>query len=375
MNTELQPKGRHQGWGSVPAGSFVLTLAAAATAQSPQHLVVPAAHATIDAPSQLWIPGGNNPVRQQTLVGASHLQPLLGTELLALELRRTAKNRAFPGGSADLTVTLSTAPVQPLSIGRTFADNVGHNAAVVFSGTVSLPASPIELGPTVGWSANNVVRIVFQTPFVYTGGTLCIDITGLPVAGLSTDDWLADAAFEDLFGTAVDLGPGCGLYAGTSGATSSVSERSLLPGSNARFRAYGTPGSLAIAAHGAPAATPLPLSAFGVQAPGCLVHLDPTLILATTVHWFEVESDPLLAMRGGVAEAYVPLPGAAWMFGLSLTTQWFDLIQPATSNAVQWTVASQLPTLDMALAEGHPSLPQAEVVAPHRAHVFRFEYR
>ena len=71
----------------------------------------------------------------------------------------------------------------------------------------------------------------------------------------------------------------------------------------------------------------------------------------------------------------MPLPGDPWLFGLTLATQWFDLAQPATSNALQWTVASQVPTLDMAFCEGHPSLPQAEVVAPYRAHVFRFEYQ
>lgn len=40
------------------------------------------------------------------------------------------------------------------------------------------------------------------------------------------------------------------------------------------------------------------------------------------------------------------LPGAPWVFGLTLATQWFDLSQPATSNALQWTVTNQLPTLD-----------------------------
>ncbi|MCB9886117.1 MAG: hypothetical protein H6838_11535 [Planctomycetes bacterium] len=344
-------------------------------AQAPQHLVVPAAHSTSDAPSQLWIPGANNPVRQQTIVGAAHLQALQGHSITAIELRRTAKDRAFPGGSTNITVTLSTSPRQPLAMARTFADNVGGDAAVVFSGTVALPASPAELGPTVAWSPANTVRIALQNPFAYVAGPLCIDVTGAPIAGQTTDDWLADAAFEDLSGAVVEFGAGCGNYAGNTGAWSSASERSLVPGCAARFRAYGTPGGLAIAAFGAPAAGPMPLSAFGVPAPGCAVHLDPTQVLATTLHWFEPQGDPLLAARGGVAEAFVQLPGDPWLFGLTLATQWFDLAQPATSNALQWTVAAQLPTLDMAFCEGHPSQPQAEVVAPYRAHVLRFEFQ
>ena len=108
------------------------TTASAAPAQAPQHLTVPATHTTTDAPSQLWIPGANNPVRQQTIVGATHLQAVLGHAILAIELRRTAKNRAFPGGTANLTVILSTSPRQPLAIARTFADNVGGDAVVVW---------------------------------------------------------------------------------------------------------------------------------------------------------------------------------------------------------------------------------------------------
>ena len=46
----------------------------------------------------------------------------------------------------------------------------------------------------------------------------------------------------------------------------------------------------------------------------------------------------------------------------------------ATSNAIQWTIASAVPTLDMALVEGHPSAAGGEV-SVHLAHVMRFEFQ
>jgi hypothetical protein len=147
-------------------------------AQAPQHAVVPAVYASNDAISYGWIAGASRDVRQQTLVGASHLQALLGRELLALELRRTAADETYQGGTAHLTVVLSTSPNEPLRTSPTYYANVGPDAVQVHSGPVTLPTSPPALGPTVPWSAQNTVRIQFSTPFVYRGGTLCIDVVG-----------------------------------------------------------------------------------------------------------------------------------------------------------------------------------------------------
>lgn len=56
-----------------------------------------------------------------------------------------------------------------------------------------------------------------------------------------------------------------------------------------------------------------------------------------------------------------------------MTTQWLDLSQPATSNAIQWTVASSMPTIDMALVDGVPNDPRG-LVSVHHAHVWRIEH-
>src|SRR5688572_11508272 len=94
----------------IVAFSPVFTVAQA----PPQHLVVPAAHAQNDAISHVWLPGASQDVRQVTLVGAGHLQSLVGRELTAIEYRRSAANEIYLGGTANMTVELSIAPHGPL---------------------------------------------------------------------------------------------------------------------------------------------------------------------------------------------------------------------------------------------------------------------
>jgi len=146
-----------------------------------------------------------------------------------------------------------------------------------------------------------------------------------------------------------------------------------VPGARARFWADGIPNGFAIAAFGQASPVPIPLSAFGIPSPNCNCHLVPAAILATMVVPYVPEVHPLL-VNMATAEVLVPLPADPSWFGLQLTTQWFDLAQLATSNAITWTVASAIPTLDMALNEGHPAESTGNVTV-HLAHVMRFEYQ
>lgn len=355
------------------------TLCAALAAQS--HLVVPAAYASTDAMSYEWIAGATDPQRQQTLVGQSHLQAMVNRNVHAIELRRTAVDEAYAAGAADLTVTLSTAPHTPLMCSNVFAANVGGDALQVFSGTVTLPASPAVAGGTgsaVAWTPANTVRIAFQQPFLYTGGTLCIDVVGQPIAGQETW-WMADAIEEVTPGTGVvDLGPGCGAYGGPQRQWSFAMRRSLVPGGRAMFRAEGPPNGMTLALFGAEARPPMfpvypSLSQWGVPTPGCVSYVDPTRLLATIPAIYEPETHPSSSIAA-LAEVLVHLPTDPSWFGFQLTTQWFDLGQLASSNGLRWTVGGAAPTLDMALNEGNPAGATGHVTT-YLAHVLRFEHQ
>lgn len=347
------------------------TSTTALLAQTPQFDVIPVAATSTDLVSYEWIAGASRPLRQQTLIGASHLTGLVGRTLTALELRRNAANEIYQGGTLSLTVTLSIAPHAPLQATNAFVNNLGANAVQVFSGQLNLPTSPATTGTTVAWTANNILRVPFATPFLYLGGPLCIDVVGTPVNGQNANWWMADAMFEDIAGARTNLGGGCGAYGGPAHEWSNVAVRSLLPGAYARFFAFGPPLSFGIAAFGTKSPAPIPLSLLGFPSgPGCNLMLGS--IDALFLEMFEPETHPGLLARGGMAEVRLKIPADPAVFGATLTTQWLEWTQMATSNAIEWTVASAIPTLDMALLEGHPQEATGELTV-HLAPVVRFE--
>jgi hypothetical protein len=349
-----------------------LSAASALTAQV-QHTVVPAANASQDAVAFQWIAGASRDVRQQTLIGQSHLQSVVGRVITALELRRTAVAEAYTGGIAALNVTLSTSPRLPLTTSPTFQQNHGIDAALVFQGFVALPGSPATTGSSVPWDAANVVRIQFDTPFLYQGGTMCIDVVGNAVAGQTADWWMADAEFEDLAGTKTEIGTGCGTFGGSNGRWSFVNTRSLLVGAPAHFWANGPANGFAVAVFGEGTTNGIPLSQLGLDAPGCMCHVLPNAIVAAELALFAPDPDPRLAGRGGVADLRFQIPNLPSSLNLTMTTQWLELSGPATSNAIRWTVCGTAPSIDMALVEGHPSMADGNVNV-HLAHVWRIEH-
>src|SRR5215475_4451174 len=97
-------------------GSFLV----AQGAPPPQHAVVPAAYATTDAVAYEWIAGASRNLRQQTLVGASHLVGLVNHYVTAIEFRRTDANEVYAGGTTTMSVTLSTSPRDPLTCSNAY---------------------------------------------------------------------------------------------------------------------------------------------------------------------------------------------------------------------------------------------------------------
>jgi hypothetical protein len=348
----------------------LLVFVSALAAQS--HTVVPAAAATSDAVSMMWLPGCAASLRQQTLVGPTRLPGRNGQTLQAIEFRRQGTNEAYVGGAVQWMVRVANAPVTPLSASRAFATNLGGAPTTVFQGVLTVPSSPAVTGTTVDWTSNNVVRVPFTTPFVYTGGTLCLDILGHAVSGQRVTWWPADCEFEDVAGTVVDLGAGCHASGAPASETNRIMARTLLRGGQAQFFARGTAGDLALLMHGTPAAMPVPLVALGLPAhPACRSYLDPAGIAAVTLSLFVTEPGVL---GGGYCEQFLPLPNEPWILGASMASQWAGVPSWTVTNGVQWTVGTAIPTLDMAHIEGNANDVDG-VVAVHQAHVIRFEFQ
>lgn len=347
-----------------------LTIATGLRAQA-SFTVVPPQHAAVDANHQTGVPGVVDQ-RTQILVGASQLTTMIGQSIQAIELRRSAADETFAGGAINLTVNISVAPHTPLDCSATFSQNIGANPTAVFSGLVNVPTSPAITGTAVAWTPNNVVRVPVVPPYQYNGGPLCIDIVGHPVAGQEVQWWAADATYQQLPGTTSDLGGGCSSNPASLGNWSSIETHSLVTGGHARMLAFGSPYGLAIAAIG-PQSAPIPLTTLGFNPPGaCALRVFPLVILIPTL--FIPDPDPAFAASGGIADILVKIPNIPAAQGFTLTTQWFDWTQQATSNAIKWTIAASVPSLDMASIEGH-ALDTEGNASVHIAPVIRFEHQ
>ena len=103
-----------------------------------------------------------------------------------------------------------------------------------------------------------------------------------------------------------------------------------------------------------------------------LCGIPERLIDAIQASVFVPDANAGLLHRGGLASVEVRVPNDPAVFGATLTTQWLEWSQQASSNAIEWTVANAAPGLGMALLEGHPQEASGHLTV-HLAHVLRFE--
>ena len=346
------------------AAAFATTIA---HAQVPQFTVIPAAYLTADAPGMLWVPGASKPLRQQQIIDDSLLQGLVGQTLTALEFRRNAQADDFQAGSLNLTVALSITSTEPLSTSSTFANNIDPSPApapvTVFTGQLQLPASPATTTP--GWTASNILRIPFQTSFVYQGGNLCIDIVGSPL-GQPAGWWPCDADQSPVTGTVVDLGGGCGAYGGPQHRWSTAVPRTLVPGGEGSFFAFGPLGSFGLIGFATEFPPGWPLALVLPAAPlNCTMFINLPIALDFVMFVDNGLADPR-------ADYVVPIPNTPTVIGGTLTTQWIEWSQQVSSNALTWTIGNA-PSIKMAHVDGYASDPSGELFVD-LAHVVRFEH-
>lgn len=338
-----------------------------AVSQAQQFATVPSAADGVEARSLVWLAGTARALRQQIVIDASHLLPLVGRDLTRIVLRRdTNDGRGRVGGDVDLVVRIGAASLPPSRASRTFAANVA-SPSEVFRGTVRLPASPAVAG-FVGWDPAHVVDIAFATAFRYGGGDLCVELEGTPV-GAGAGWWPVDAVADSASGRVTHHGRTCGPFGGPAGSSNAVAAAALVPGETVTFVARGKPLAVAHLLVGV-SMLPVPIDLGVLGAPGCVLAVDAFAALSTTfgTALFGVEF-------GGHAALRVALPGEARLLGARFVTQWVDLGPPlTTSEAVECEVAGQLPALGMALVEGVLGSGEGSVSVTG-APVLRFGYR
>lgn len=321
------------------------------------------------------LPGVWQARRAQIILPQNRLTALTNRTIEALTFRRDARlSGALLGGSFDLTLQVATSSRAPRDASPAFADNLA-NQTTVFTGRIAVPAAPPISGSASFNDPQQTIHIPFMVGFAYTAGQLVLDLHGHNPASPNTL-WPVDYALDRLNATATPRGVGCGRWSTPRGETAAVGHEQLLPGGTARFVTWTNARSPALLILGV-TPTDLDLTAFG--ATGCRLHVDPLVTLLTAA--VDRGAGP------GVANLRLQFPAVDQLLGSSLIAQWAHLefgttsnpLGLTTSNALDLTLATSLPTLGSAMVTSPPTTSQTAPshgdVSFSRAPVLRLSYR
>ncbi len=302
-----------------------------------------------------------------------------GSTVDALWFRRDPMfDRQLDAWSAQLTVQFSTAARSPFAAAEQFALNRGASPTTVFQGSLSAATSPASPPSPAPWSAAYAVRVPLSTPYVYSGGDLCIEISGTPVSA-GAQRWWFDYYQADTTAIVQPVGTPCGEPAVHYQRTAMAWHRNLAPGGTISITTVGRARSIGGLAFGPPLASPISLESIG--ATGCTLHIQPAVIVPTIY--------PQLASRVATPDSTaLQIPAQTNLLGSPFWSQGVNLesgpqSNPAgvtTTNALKFTIASALPAVALttvrsdAVVIGAP-LPDAGRVDLGRGPVMRFDLR
>lgn len=296
--------------------------------------------------------GATAPRRQQFLLGASLLTGMRGRTITRLAFRRDGQLVELAAGLADLTLRLDQQTVvDPWRASTSFAANLGVAATVAFAGRVSLPSSPRPNSRDgVGFGPNETVTIDLARPFIYLGGTLCIDIEGAPVGTATSRAWPLDIDRDGVRGRLTTNGSSCVATPEAVTRHASADPSALRPGATARFVGFGhasQPAGLLLAP--TPLSVPVDLTFLG--SPGCTLGLLPAVELWTSTA--ANRRGPLSA-----ANVYLTVPHETRFASAILYAQWL-FIQDGrirTTETLAAELAGAMASIDGAMVT---SLPRA----------------
>jgi hypothetical protein len=223
--------------------SLVAMLCGSAVSQT---LTIPSEALARDGTGIIDAIGLERPGRVQFIIGAGHLAGAAGRSLTAVRLRRDGAKHDLLGGTLLATVRASASTLlNPNAPSARFASNHHVPDVTLYQGVLNAPTSPrLAHRNAATWSAADTVAIPFVRPWLYPGGTLCIDIELAPVAGMPR--WWPLDGERHPPGDVVQRGRTWGSVGAMASVSASIDARTLRIGNMATFTTLGQPASLAV---------------------------------------------------------------------------------------------------------------------------------
>jgi len=306
-----------------------LALLTGLVGQAQTSVVVPATFSTTEAPNVAFWAVSPFVARRQLLIDESHLPGLRGKHIRAIWMRSNSGDRSsLKAGSVGLEVSLSLARCKAEKAQQSFALNRGAKVEVAFTGVIALPAMTAPNKGPAPWN----VEIRLTKPFLYGGGTLCIETVTTPnksPASLAPAWWPIDAVTGTSGGTVSKIGTSCirGMGQQPAGANAS----GFVPGSTATVHLRGrTNSTTAVCSLGMSSAlwgaTQLPMNLRGFGAPGCHIYVE--LLVSVSV---PLKKRPDLGISYGSWSLQLPPFGLATSNGVRAV-----IGSPTALSGVSW---------------------------------------
>ncbi|MHC4514955.1 MAG: hypothetical protein ACYTGW_06070 [Planctomycetota bacterium] len=314
------------------ASLTVLALAlTSAVAFAQTKKVFPAIDTTQEGPSQFCPPFSGNPTsasRYQQICGTS-VVPTLSGAIKQIAWRRAntlASAGNYAAWSPPIDLSLSTSPRPAAKMSNVFANNVGADNKLFFSGVLNWPAAP-KLNP--GPSPFSYV-VPGKSAFVYiaTKGDLLIDIIRKPGAA-SPSPFCMDAHPDSISAkppVITTIGTSC-----PSGKNINYPFGSFLPGAYARTLLYNAAGNSATVFSIGTKEKKFDLGLAG--APGCWLYHDNALLIFG-------KTNRTSGTYTGRWDQFFSVPDVPSLAGATFYTQYVLLQDTAIGNPLGWSVSA-----------------------------------
>ncbi|MHC4896661.1 MAG: hypothetical protein ACYTGW_06075 [Planctomycetota bacterium] len=292
--------------------------------------VFPAIDTNQEGPSQFCPPFSGNPTtatRYQQICGTSVVTTLSGA-IKQIAWRRAntlASAGNYAAWSPPIDLTLSTSPRAAAKMSPAFAQNVGTDAKLFFSGVLNWPAAPkLNPGPSPFSYA-----VPGKSAFVYiaTRGDLLIDIIRKPGAASPTP-FCMDAHPDSISAkppVITTIGAAC-----PTGKNVNYPYASYVPGAYAHMLLYNAAGNSATVFSIGIKQQKYDLGLAG--APGCFLYHDNAVLIFG-------KTSSTSGTYSGRWDQFFTIPDVPALAGLGFFTQYVLLQDTAIGNPLGWSVS------------------------------------